>query len=131
MCLLLRGACVALELVVAAQRLRVGEVPQAARHRRVLLDVDAQVEEVLVLASHSLAIQALKESSLGGTKGCMKIYSPDLCLAREYSLEYVADPGVVVFRVVGLRRVRVRRRVLVRLAALLLLLLLLLRVPLG
>ncbi len=58
MCLLVRAARVALELVVAAERLRIAEVPEAPGDGGVLLHVDAQVEEVLVLARHRLAVQA-------------------------------------------------------------------------
>ena len=51
-CLLVGGAGITFELVVRAERLRRAEVPKAARDRRVLLNVDREVEKVLVLARH-------------------------------------------------------------------------------
>lgn len=93
MCLLLCGTRVTLKLVITAQRLCVAKVSQAARDRRVLLDVDAQVEKVLVFARHRLAVQALG-------------------LARQNPLEDVADP-----RVLAARATRRSRGLLARLLA--------------
>lgn len=55
---LVAAAVVALELVLAAQRLRVAEAPQAVRDAGVEVHVHLQVEEVLVLAADSLAVEA-------------------------------------------------------------------------
>lgn len=58
--LLVAAAVVALELVVAAQRLRVAEAAQAMRDAGVLIDIHLQIEEVLILAAHRLAVQAAR-----------------------------------------------------------------------
>lgn len=58
--LLVATAVVALELVVRAKGFRVAEAAQAMRDRRVLVHVHLQIEEVLVLAAHGLAVQTAR-----------------------------------------------------------------------
>lgn len=55
--LLVGRTIVALELVVAAQSLGAAVTAQAVRDRSVLLNVHLQIDEVLVLAAHVLAVQ--------------------------------------------------------------------------
>ena len=75
--LLVGAAAVALELVVGAEGLSVAEVLEAGGDRGVLLDVDAQVEEVLLLAGDRLAVEASG-------------------LAHQDAAEDVVDPRVAV-----------------------------------
>ena len=71
--LLITAAVVALELVVPRQHLRVGKAAEAVRDARVLVNVNLQVEKVLVLAAHHLAVQTT-------------------CLARQNPLENLVHP---------------------------------------
>jgi hypothetical protein len=70
-------AGVTFELVVAAERLRVAEVPQAARHRRVLVHVDAEVKKVLLFGGDSFAIQAPR---LAGQDALKNVIDPRVLL---------------------------------------------------
>ena len=74
MSFLVCGATVTLEFVVTAQRLRVAKIPQATCDRGVLLNIDAEVEKVLILAGHGFTIEA-----------------PGL--TGENALKYITDPG--------------------------------------
>lgn len=58
--LLIAATVVALELIITAQRLGVAEASQTVRNRGVLVHVHLQVEEVLILAAHRLAVQATR-----------------------------------------------------------------------
>ena len=73
MSFLVCGATVTLELVVTAQRLRVTKVPQATCDRGVLLNVNAEVKEVLILAGHGFTIEA---SGLAGENALKDITDP-------------------------------------------------------
>ena len=54
---LVGGAAITFKLVVRAKSLRGGEVSQAAGETGVLVNINAQITELLVLAGHSLAVQ--------------------------------------------------------------------------
>lgn len=72
--LLIAAAIVALELVVRAECFRVAEAAQAVRDRCVLIHIDLQIEEVLILAAHRLAVEAT-------------------CLRSQYTLENLMHPS--------------------------------------
>lgn len=84
--LLITAAIVALELVVRAQGLRVAEAPQAVRNRGVLVNVHLEIEEILVLAAHRLAVEA-----------------PGL--GRKYALKDLVHPGGLRVGPIGSRSV--------------------------
>lgn len=58
--LLIATAIVALELVIAAQRLRIAEASQTMCDAGVLIDVHLKVEKVLVFAADRFAVQAAR-----------------------------------------------------------------------
>lgn len=96
--LLVAAAVVALELVIAAQRLRVAEAAQAVRDGRVLVHVHLQVEEVLVLAAHRLAVQAARLTREDALEYLVHERGLRLALARLYA--HARERSVVVVEAV-------------------------------
>jgi hypothetical protein len=89
MSFLVGGASITFEFVIIAERLRVAEVSQTPRNRRVLLNINAQVEKIFVLTRYRFAVE-----------------TP--CFTGENALKYISDPRVRVF--CRLRRLSERSR---------------------
>ena len=81
-----RRTDVTVEFVLVAQRLGLGELPEARRYRGVVRDLQAQVEEVLISRCDRLAAQ-----------------TPRFVHCR--ALEDIVDPGAVLLVSIGLRAV--------------------------